>query len=86
MEVLVLVLVLVNVLVAVGGGAVSVRGGWVGVDDGLGEGSIVALGMESSTIVVDVVGELLLQPANIKINSRETKMRVFESAMIDFIS
>lgn len=43
----VLVLVLVGVIVGVGGGVVSVGVGWVGVDDGLGEGSTVALGMES---------------------------------------
>ncbi len=43
----VLVLVLVGVIVGVGGEAVSVGVGWVGVDDGLGEGSTVALGMES---------------------------------------
>jgi hypothetical protein len=71
--VLVLVLVLVGVIVGVGG--VSVGVGWAGVDDGLGEGSTVALGMESLSTVAVFVGELELHPAISNINSRKIKMR-----------
>ena len=65
-----LVLVLVSVIVGVGGGAVSVGVGWVGVDDGLGEGSTVALGMESLSTAAIFVGELVLQPVKINMKSR----------------
>ena len=68
-------LVLVGVIVGVGGGAVSVGVGWVGVDDGLGEDSTVALGIETLSTVAVFVGELELHPAISKINSRKIKMR-----------
>jgi hypothetical protein len=71
----VLVLVLVGVIVGVGGGAVSVGVGWVGVDDGLGEGSTVALGTDPLSNVAVFVGELELHPAISNINSRKIKMR-----------
>ena len=81
-----LVLVLVGVIVGVGGGAVSVGVGWVGVDDGFGEGSTVALGMGSLSTAAIFVGELELHPAIINKNSRYIKMRFVRSSMIDFKS
>jgi hypothetical protein len=84
--VLVLVLVLVGVIVSVGGGAVSVGVGWVGVDDGLGEGSTVELGIESLSTTAIFVGELDLHPAISNTNSRKIKMRFVGSPMIDFKS
>ena len=68
-------LVLEGVIVGVGGGAVSVGVGWVGVDDGLGEGSTVALGKDLLSTVEVFVGELELHPAISNINSRKIKMR-----------
>jgi uncharacterized membrane protein len=82
----VLVLVLVGVIVGVGGGAVSVGVGWVGVDDGLGEGSTVALGMESLSTAAIFVGELELHPAISNKNSKKIKMRFVRSSMSDFKS
>jgi hypothetical protein len=85
-EVLVLVLVLVIVLVAVGGRVVSVGGDCVGVDDGFGEGSIVALGMTSLSTAADVVGGPVLHPASIKLNSRIIKKYCLKCLMIGCIS
>lgn len=79
-------LVLVGVIVGVGGGAVSVGVGWVGVDDGLGEGSTVALGMESLSTAAIFVGGLELHPAISNINSKKIKMRFVRSSMSDFKS
>ena len=64
-------LVLEGVIVGVGGGAVSVGVGWVGVDDGLGEDSTVALGIETLSTVAVFVGELEVHPAISNINSRK---------------
>ena len=79
-------LVLVGVIVGVGGGAVSVGVGWVGVDDGLGEGSTVALGMEELSTAAIFVGELELHPAISNKNSKKIKMRFVRSSMSDFKS
>jgi uncharacterized membrane protein len=84
--VLVLVLVLVGVIVGVGGGAVSVGVGWVGVDDGLGEGSTVALGIKTFSTLAVFVGELELHPAISDNNSRKIKMCFARSSMVDFKS
>ena len=83
---LVLVLVLVVVLVAVGGRVVFVGGSWVGVDDGLGVGSIVALGTVVFSTTAEVVGEPVLHPTKIIIVSKKIKMKFFDSTMIGFIS
>ena len=79
-------LVLEGVIVGVGGGAVSVGVGWVGVDDGLGEGSTVALGMESLSTAAVFVGELELHPAISNKKTRKIKMCFARSSMIDFKS
>ena len=78
-------LVLVGVNVAVGGATVFVGGGWVGVEDGSGGGSVVISGMGSTTSGVVSVGELVLQPVKINPKSRKMKIRIFRSAMIDCI-
>jgi hypothetical protein len=70
----------------VGGGAVSVAVGWVGVDDGKGEGSTVALGSLSTSTGAAVVGEPVLQPAKIIINRREIITRFNLSSVISFMS
>ena len=79
-------LVLEGVIVGVGGGAVSVGVGWVGVDDGLGEGSTVALGMESLSTAAIFVGGLELHPAISNKNRKKIKMRFVRSSMSDFKS
>jgi len=83
--VLVLVLVCVGVNVAVGGTTVSVGGGWVGVNDGSGESSVVISGVGTTTSGADSVGELVLQPAKINPKSRIMKIRFLRSSVIDFI-
>jgi hypothetical protein len=70
--VLVLVPVLVSVNVAVGGAAVSVGLGSVGVVDDLSVAATVALGMESTTNGAMFVGELVLHP--VKTNMKNKPM------------
>ena len=67
-------LVLEGVIVGVGGGAVSVGVGWVGVDDGLGEGSTVTLGKGSFSTAAIFGGELELHPTISNKNSRKIKI------------
>lgn len=79
-------LVLEGVIVAVGGGAVSVGVSGIGVDDDVGEGSTVALGMESLSTAAIFVGVLELHPAISNKNNRKIKMRNFRASMVDFNS
>jgi hypothetical protein len=65
------VLVFVGIIVALGGSAVSVGSGWVGVDDGSGGGSVVISGVGSITSDADSVGVLALQPEMISTKRRK---------------
>ena len=73
-------------MLSVGGATVSVGLGWVGVEDGTGEGSMVTLGVESATPGADSVRGLVLQPAKSRVNSRKMKMRCLLTSMYDFIA
>jgi hypothetical protein len=81
----VLVLVRVGVEVSVGGTAVAVGSGWVGVEEGSGDGSSVfCCGVSTTSGAASVVGPVL-QPVKIKMTRRQMKMHTFLSIIIDFI-